>query len=146
MDLKNKKTLFEFLRYCIIGGICAGIDLAVNYVSLFYIFGKTKDDTLYVALSVTLGFVFGIVFNYILSNVFVFRSEEQKKKGKTVKAFLIYLLVGIIGFGLTEGLTILGTKLIGDKGIWYLMMSCFVKGVVMIWNYVGRKILVYKGE
>ena len=68
------------------------------------------------------------------------------EKGKTLGAFLIYVAVGVVGFGLTELLTLLGTGLIGHEGIWYLLLSCFVKGIVLIWNYVGRKILVYKGK
>ncbi|MDY4897499.1 MAG: GtrA family protein [Eubacteriales bacterium] len=142
----DKKTLFEFARYVIVGGISALVDMGVNYVMLYYILGGTKDDRLYVALSVTAGFIVGIAVNYILSNIFVFRTDEQKKKGRTVGAFMIYLAVGVVGYGLTVGLTLLGTLLIGESGIWYLLMTCVVKGVVLIWNYVGRKILVYKGK
>ncbi|MDD7675177.1 MAG: GtrA family protein [Eubacteriales bacterium] len=142
----DKKTLFEFARYVIVGGISALVDMGVNYVMLYYILGGTKDDRLYVALSVTAGFIVGIAVNYILSNIFVFRTDEQKKKGRTVGAFMIYLAVGVVGYGLTVGLTLLGTLLIGESGIWYLLMTCAVKGVVLIWNYVGRKILVYKGK
>ena len=52
--------------------------------------------------------------------------------------------LGIIGLGLTQLLTILGTFIISDSGFLYLVLTCFVKGVVLIWNYVGRKIFVYK--
>ena len=136
----------EFLRYAVVGGISAVIDMAVNYAMLFYILGGTKDDSGLVALSVACGFAVGLAVNFILSNIFVFKSEEQKKKGKTLGAFLIYTAVGVIGFVLTELLTILGTLVIGDSGVWYLLLTCFVKGVVLIWNYVGRKILVYRGK
>ena len=50
----------------------------------------------------------------------------------------------MIGLGLTELLTVIGTILISDSGFLYLVLTCFVKGVVLIWNYVGRKIFVYK--
>ena len=143
---KNKKIIMEFLRYAVVGGISAVIDMAVNYAMLFYILGGTKDDSGLVALSVACGFAVGLAVNFILSNIFVFKSEEQKKKGKTLGAFLIYTAVGVIGFVLTELLTILGTLVIGDSGVWYLLLTCFVKGVVLIWNYVGRKILVYRGK
>ena len=115
----DKKTLFEFARYVIVGGISALVDMGVNYVMLYYILGGTKDDRLYVALSVTAGFIVGIAVNYILSNIFVFRTDEQKKKGRTVGAFMIYLAVGVVGYGLTVGLTLLCTLLIGESGIWY---------------------------
>ena len=144
--VKNKKLIFEFLRYVVVGGISALVDMGVNFVMLFYILGGTKDDKGLVAVSVAAGFAVGLAVNFILSNIFVFNEKEQKEKGKTTKAFLIYALVGVIGFVLTEALTILGTLVIGEGGIWYLLLTCFVKGVVLIWNYVGRKIFVYKGK
>ena len=142
----NKENLMEFLRYVLIGGISALVDMGVNYLCLYHIFHATKDDKLPVALSVTLGFIVGLIVNYVLSNIFVFRKEEQKEKGKTLSAFLIYAGVGIVGYFLTVGLTLLGTRFIGEEGIWYLLMTAVVKGIVLIWNYLGRKILVYRGK
>lgn len=141
-----KKMLFEFIRYVFVGGFAAVVDMAVNYVMLFFVLGSDKNDRGMVAISVAVGFIVGLAVNYVLSNIFVFKTEEQKKKGKTLAAFLIYAAVGLIGFGLTEALTLLGTLFIGDHGLWYLILTCFVKGVVLIWNYVGRKIFVYKGK
>lgn len=149
MNLKKdqlKRTVFEFARYVIVGGVAAVIDMAVNYLMLFHVFHATKDDIRQVAVSVALGFVVGLIVNFVLSNLFVFKTDEQQKQGRTLRAFLIYAAVGLIGFGLTEGLTILGTNVIGNSGLWYLLLTCVVKGIVLIWNYIGRKIFVYKGN
>jgi len=143
---KHRALILEILRYCIVGGIAAVVDMAANYAMLYWVLGATKNDGMQVAVAVTVGFVVGLTVNYILSNVFVFNKESQQKKGKTLKAFLIYAVVGVIGYGISVGLTLLGTKFIGESGIWYLILTCFVKGVVLIWNYIGRKIFVYKGE
>ena len=143
---KNKKLILEFLRYVVVGGISAVVDMAANYCMLYYILGGTKENKGLVAISVAVGFIVGLAVNFILSNIFVFNDEDQKKKGKTAGAFFIYAAVGVIGFGLTEGLTILGTHFIGEEGIWYLALTVVVKGIVLIWNYVGRKIFVYKGK
>ncbi len=59
--------------------------------------GATKDDKWQVAAAVTAGFVIGLIVNFALSNIFVFRKAEQQKDGKTVKAFVIYTVVGVIG-------------------------------------------------
>ncbi|MBQ7146109.1 MAG: GtrA family protein [Lachnospiraceae bacterium] len=142
----NKNNIMEFLRYALIGGVSALVDMGVNYLCLYYIFHATKDDKGPVALSVTIGFIAGLIVNYVLSNIFVFRSQEQKEKGKTLSAFLIYAGVGIVGYFITVGLTLLGTRFIGKEGIWYLLMTAVVKGIVLIWNYLGRKIFVYKGK
>lgn len=144
--MNKKATLFEFLRYAVVGGIAALVDMGVNYAMLYWILGATKDDRWQVATAVTAGFVIGLIVNFALSNIFVFRTAEQQKEGKTLKAFIIYAVVGVIGYFLTVGLTLLGTFVIGESGIWYLMLTCFVKGIVLIWNYIGRKIFVYRGH
>ena len=145
-QMPKNRNLWEFLRYVIVGGISAVVDMAVNYCVLYFLLQATKDDPLPVALSVTAGFLVGLAVNYLLSSFFVFTSEEQQKQGKNLKAFLLYVLVGVIGYGLTVVLTLIGTRIIGEDGIWYLLMTCVVKGLVLIWNYLGRKILVYKGK
>ena len=144
MDDKQRNTLWEFARYVVVGGVSAVVDMAVNYLMLYVVFGTDSDNTPMVILSVTIGFVVGLLCNFILSNIFVFKAGEQKEKGKTLQAFLIFGLVGVIGLGLTELLTVIGTFFIAGSGFWYLVLTCFVKGVVLIWNYVGRKIFVYK--
>ena len=136
----------EFLRYAIVGGVSAVVDMAVNYLMLFYILGGTKDDRGLVAAAVAAGFVVGLTTNFILSNVFVFKSEEQRERGRTARGFLIYAAVGFSGFLITELGTLLGTLVIGEGGVWYLILTLFVKSVVLVWNYIGRKIFVYKGK
>ena len=125
--MNKKDTLFEFLRYAVVGGVAALVDMGVNYAVLYWILGATKDDKWQVAAAVTAGFVIGLIVNFALSNIFVFKTAEQQKDGKTVKAFVIYAVVGVIGYFLTVGLTLIGTYFIGESGIWYLILTCFVK-------------------
>ncbi len=146
MNFLKKENFWEFLRYAVVGGIAALIDMGVNYAMLYIILGATGEDSWQVAVSVTAGFIVGLTVNFILSNIFVFRKSEQQKKGKTFKAFVIYVIVGVIGYGLTVGLTLLGTLVTGESGFLYLVLTCFVKCVVLVWNYIGRKILVYRGQ
>ena len=139
------KNLFEFLRYVIVGGISALIDMGALYLLTEYVFDGRKDG-LPLTLSVAGGFIVGLIANYLLSQLFVFTSDTQREKGKKAGAFLIYALVGLVGFGLTEGLMHLGMIFVSHEGLWYILLNCFVKGVVLIWIYLGRKIFVYKGE
>ena len=79
--------------------------------------------------------------------IFVFTNEKQKEKNKKKsKTFIIFAIVGVIGLGLTELLMHLGMMFVSKEGFWYIVLSCFVKGIVLLWNYAGRKIFVYKGE
>ena len=115
--MKKRDTLFEFLRYAVVGGVAAVVDMAVNYLMLYHVFSAGKDDKTYVAISVAVGFIAGLIVNFILSNIFVFKSEEQRARGKTAGAFFIYVAVGVVGFGITELLTLLGTRFIGDHAL-----------------------------
>ncbi len=143
---ERTQTLWEFLRYAVVGGISAIADIAANALMLYVILRSDKDHPVQVAVSVAIGFLLGLAVNYLLSAYFVFRTEEQKKKSRTARAVMIYLAVGVIGFGLTEVFTLLGTRLIGGNRLWYLVLTCVVKGLVLIWNYAGRKIFVYSGH
>ena len=139
----TKSSMMEFLRYVIVGGISSVVDMAINYTLLYFIFRATKDDTPFVIISVAAGFLMGLLVNFFLSNVFVFVTNEQQKRGKTIRAFLLSAGVGIIGLILSEILTVMGSFIIGEHEIFDLILICFVKCIVLFWNYGGRKIFVY---
>jgi putative flippase GtrA len=143
--LLEKNNIFEFIRYIFVGGISALVDMGVLYIMTEFAFDGKKDG-IALTLSVAAGFVFGLIVNYLLSQLFVFTSKEQREKGKKASAFFIYAVVGLIGFVLTELLMHIGMLFVSHEGLWYILLNCFVKGVVLIWNYVGRKIFVYRGE
>ena len=141
----KKKIIFEFLRYVLVGGISFVVDTgAMTLVK--EIFFKENCTGIQMAVCVAVGFIAGLICNYLLSNLIVFKSEEQKKQGRNFVAFMIFFVVGLIGFGLTELGMWLGVKIVGPDGLWYILVKCFVAGVVMIWNYLGRKIFVYHGK
>lgn len=142
---KKKQILLEFLRYAVVGGVSFVVDAGLMTLckELFF---KQDPTAGQMALCVAVGFVAGLLTNYLLSSLFVFRSEEQRDRSRDPKAFFIYAAVGLIGFGLTELGMWIGTGLVGLDGFWYVLVKCFVAGVVLIWNYVGRKIFVYHGR
>ena len=79
--------------------------------------------------------------------IFVFVNDSQKEQNKKkTRTFVIFTLVGVVGFFLTEIFMYLGMLVCSKEGFWYIVLSCLVKGIVLIWNYVGRKVLVYKGK
>lgn len=145
MTDKQKSVIFEFMRYVVVGGVAFLAD-AGTMALVKELFFKENCTAWEMALCVAAGFVVGLAVNYLLSNLFVFRKAEQRQKGQTLGAFLIYAAVGLIGFGITELLMWLGVMLVGADGLWYLLIKCAVAGIVLIWNYIGRKIFVYKGE
>ncbi len=141
----NKKLLFEFIRYAAVGGISALFDMGALWLFTEFVFdGRNFGFPL--AVSVTVGFIVGLIVNYLLSALVVFTSREQKKKSRSLRTFLIYAAVGVIGYGLTQALMHIGMMFVSREGVWYLVLNVFVRCVVLIWNYAGRKIFVYKGK
>ena len=98
-----------------------------------------EPDALLTAISTTVGFLFGLLVNYILSITFVFVSADQKTRGRDVKSMLIFTAVSVIGWGLTVLLVWLFSRIMMD-----LLARIIAAGIVMVWNYLGRKILIFK--
>lgn len=89
-------------------------------------------------VSAALGFSAGLLFVYASSNKWVFtcRSMEDKK----LVEFTIFLLIGIIGLGLT----ILSMWVLVDVfGIYPLISKLLTTAVVLLWNFGARKIILY---
>ncbi|MBQ3259429.1 MAG: GtrA family protein [Clostridia bacterium] len=147
MEKDNQKRLIaEFLRYAVVGGVSFLADLGVMTLAKELLFQHEEGFGIGLALCVALGFVSGLAVNYRLSCAFVFRSAEQRTLGRGLIPFLLYAAVGVIGFFLTELGMYLGVSIIGSEGFRYALVKCVVAGLVLVWNYVGRKIFVYKGK
>lgn len=155
MDNKKKKLLMELIRYCICGGIAFLFDLAAKTLFHSVLLPENMgmipfiELELRVAVSTAVGFVVGLIVNYLISIFFVFTTESQKKRGKSVKAFLVYLCVAVVGFLVNLAITQLGCNIFDvtrDDTVKFMLVSCVAAGIALIWNYMGRKIFVYKGE
>ena len=129
----------EFGRYLIVGGTAFLVDYGTLFLTKTYVFNGMGDLGVYVATAA--GFIAGLVYNYILSLIFVFKSAKEKNKGKTVGAFLVFAVIGVIGFFMTEGGMYVGYQLLHIN---YMIVKLFVAAVVLIWNYAARKLLIFK--
>ena len=157
MENKKKNLIKEILRYLVAGGSAFVFDLLTK--TLFHSFILPADmgtcsvlgfeNEVRVTLATVAGFIVGLIVNYLISVFFVFTTEQQKERGKGVKAFLIYLAVSLVGLLVNIGVTQLGCTLLSvgkENTVMFMFVSCVAAGVALIWNYIGRKIFVYKGE
>lgn len=150
--LCDNSALFQFLRYCVVGGVAfifdygvlqiAMLALPVSWHSETTLFGTSLDIS--VMISTAIGFIVGLIVNYILSLFFVFTAEGDQEKGKKVLAMLVFTAVGVVGLILTEIGMQMGTELLGTQPLMLLISKIIVTLIVLIWNYLGRKIFIFK--
>lgn len=126
-----RPLITSFLKYLVAGGM--GFVLDYGTLTLCYeVLGW------HYLLAATCGFLVGLIFVYISSNKWVF--DTRQMKDRRVQEFLIFALIGVIGLGLTN---LFMWALVDGLGIYPLISKLFTTGVVLMWNYGARKIILY---
>lgn len=144
---KNSNKLFwEVYRFALVGLIAAVFDFASCYIVQFLIF-KNATDWYVTFLSVTAGFIIGVTINYFLSTYMVYKASKSNMS-KTTKGVIIFVVLSAIGLGLGIGIQyLLYDYLNVQKEIAFFSYPVdFVIRtlVVMFYNYVSRKLIIYK--
>lgn len=133
-------TLKEFMRYAIVGGIAFLADfgtLVLAQETAMHAFAWG------IYVSTVLGFLAGLTVNYVLSLKFVFIRTEDIGKGRTPGAFLAFGAIGLIGLAATELGMWFGVEMLAWN---YRIVKFLVTGLVLAWNYLGRRIFVFGPE
>lgn len=136
--MKKNKLISEFFRYAVVGGSAFLIDYSLLYIFQNLVFYRFEGG---IYFSTAIGFIAGLVFNYILSLKFVFESAAKENKGKTFGAFLIFAIIGVTGLLLTELGMYLHVEILGMN---YMLAKLIVAAVILIWNYAMRKLLIFR--
>ena len=125
-----KKLIDQILKFGVVGVIAFLIDYAL-YNLLTSIFGINYLISNLIAFSVS------VIANYILSIIWVFEVNHKQ----TQKDFIIFVLLSVIGLGINELIMYLmvdGLEL-NDK-----IIKLFATAVVMVYNFITRKIFIEK--
>ncbi len=85
-----------------------------------------------------LSFILGVYVNYALSSRFVF--FVRPKMGKSAE-IAIFVLVSLVGLGLTEVFLWIFTETVG---LHFLLSKCVVTLLVFAWNFTARKLILYR--
>ena len=136
---RESTQYFEFMRYLLVGGTAFLVDYGIFFLTKTFFFDVYGNIGVYIATA--LGFTAGLIYNYILSVAFVFESAKEQHKGRTVGAFALFVVIGVIGLLLSEG----GMYLFyGLASVHFMIAKVLVAGVVLIWNYTARKLLIFR--
>ena len=155
MNQSKKDILKEIIRFLIVGGIATLCDYAIFYLFNLLLLPKinaealNKDAGLNIFIATALGFTTGLLVNWFLQK-FVYRYiTEKQTKSKVV--FLKFVILSLIGLGLTELGMLLASPLFGkvtwhiivDFDFWKLFFKVLMTIIVLIMNYIGRKLFVF---
>lgn len=146
IKLIKKLWGMEIIRYLFAGGTAFIFDnltfalfnsLLLPDLGSFWILGSVRN-----MLSVTAGFLIGLLINNLMSMFLVFTSGEQKAKGRSARAFIAFSVVGVIGLFLSIGGNQLCIWLFGKGDLQELIYKVCIAVPVTGWNYIGRKFFV----
>ena len=111
--------------------------------------------TLFLILATALGFCVGLIVNWVLSVKFVFRAVKDEKEVRSKKSFALFTIIGVFGLIITE-LGMLGlvavlpefplfgtTVFLGVTWAKWLAKAMMTL-IVLVWNYIGRKLFIFK--
>lgn len=123
------KLISQIVKFGVVGIVCFGIDYGMMIL-------LTELGDLDYLFSCGVSFSVSVVVNYLLSMRFVFQS---KKDGNKVKEFIVFAVLSITGLLLTEALMWTGVERIG---LHYMFAKVAVTGIVMVYNFVTKKVFL----
>ena len=121
----------QLFRYVFVGGLAFVADWA-----MLVFLHEVAGVNVYVATAIA--FIFGLIVNFILSKKLVFQ-KDCEKTGK-LGEFLSYGIIGVLGLLFTEVIMWVLIKI----GIIYLIDKIIAAAIVLMWNFVARKLLLYR--
>ncbi len=155
----KKELLWEIFRFLLVGGVATLADYFLFWLLdgvLFPLVSNTGGWKVFSLVAATAcGFTAGLIVNWVLSVKFVFRQVKNPQAAGSKKAFLQFTLIGLIGLLATEvGVLLLVavlpefplfgvTEVLGTSWAKWLA-KVIMTVVVLVWNYIGRKIFIFK--
>lgn len=127
-----RKLIEQIMKFGVVGVIAFVIDFGVM-VFLTEVFGIDP------VISATVSFIISVIFNYAASMRYVFSHREGMSR---TREFVIFVVLSTIGLGINDLLIWAGTDLASFD---YRLVKIFATAVVMVWNFVTRKIFL-EGE
>lgn len=123
------KLVQQFMKFGVVGVIAFVIDYGLM-VALTELAGVNY------LISATISFTVSVVFNYLASMRYVFTHKQGLSRRRE---FVIFVVLSVIGLGINDLLMWLGTSY---TALDYRLVKVFATAIVMIWNFVTRKIFL----
>ena len=118
-----EKLIAQFMKFGVVGVIAFVIDYGLM-VALTELAGVNY------LISATISFTVSVVFNYVFTH---------KQGLSRRREFVIFVVLSVIGLGVNDLLMWLGSSVLGVS---YLIVKIVATAIVMVYNFVTRKIFL----
>ena len=147
-----KKLIEQILKFGVVGVICFAIDFLITLVVSALLRKTGMDATTAALIGAFFGFTISVIVNYLLSMKFVFTRDENMSRKRE---FIIFVILSLVGLGLNELIIKGGMELYAGMkttypglseadGIATALAKVIATGIVMVYNFVTRKIFLEK--
>jgi putative flippase GtrA len=127
----TESLLHQFSRYLVVGGLAFVVDFALLYV-------LTEFAGLQYLISAAIAFLFGLVANYGLSRLWVFKRRTLKNGALE---FGIFAVIGVMGLGSNEVIIWFERE---KMHFHYMIAKAISAGILVIWNFSARKSVLFR--
>ena len=127
-----KKLLTQIIKFGLVGFLCFFIDYGIMVF-------LTEVAGVHYLLSSGISFTVSVIVNYVLSLTYVFETE----KGNRIKEFIIFVVLSVIGLGINQALMWFCVDMLG---IFYMISKIGATAVVMVYNFITRKVVLEKKD
>ena len=140
-----KKLFGQIIKFGAVGFLCFFIDY-------FIMVGLTELAGVPSLISSGCSYTISTVVNYILSVTVVFDADKEANKAAQ---FTLFVILSLIGLGINQlmmwggtswlaGLMEQNAKLASLSRYAYMIVKIFATAVVMVYNFITRKIFIEK--
>lgn len=127
---KTNIMMIQLFRYLWVGGVA----FIVDYGCLFLL---TEYAHISYLISAAVAFLCGLIVNYRLSVAWVFSNSRLDNK---MAEFVVFAVIGLVGLLLNEGIMYLCCEVLN---VHYMISKLCSTGVVFLWNFFGRRIILF---
>lgn len=128
-----RKLIEQMIKFGFVGFLCFFIDYGIMVL-------LTEVAGIVYLVSSACSFTVSVIVNYILSVTFVFETDKEKSR---IKEFIVFVFLSIIGLGINQLCMWFGVELLH---ISYLIVKIGATAVVMVYNFISRKLIIEKKE
>ncbi|MGI6096118.1 MAG: GtrA family protein [Lachnospiraceae bacterium] len=126
-----KKLIEQIFKFGVVGFLCFFIDYGFMIL-------LTEAFHINYLVSSAVSFTISVAVNYILSMRYVFQGKENVSKAAE---FAVFVVLSVLGLGINQLVMWVTVELLG---IFYMIAKIGATAIVMVWNFVTRKIFLEK--